>query len=300
MRYLAAVVQLTSTPDVEASLAAAEAGAREAAGGGAKLVCLPENTPFLGPETEKARHAEPLEGPRSRRLARLARELGVYLAAGTVPERSPDPERPFNTALLFGPDGELLGSYRKIHLFDVDLGPDGPHLRESRSVRPGTTPVVVDTPLGRIGLSICYDLRFPELYRSLSAAGAELLLAPSAFTVPTGADHWEVLLRARAIENQAYVVAAAQIGRHTPERRSYGRSLIVDPWGVVLSTCPDRPSVSFAEVDLDALRARRRAMPCLEHRSEAALREARVLPSAGPDALEAPPSGETPNAHRRR
>lgn len=282
MRYRAAVVQMTSTPDVERSLEAAEAGVQEAAASGARLVCLPENVSYLGPEADKPALAEPLDGPSFTRLARLARTHRVYLLAGTLPERSEDPGRPYNTSVLFGPAGQRLAVYRKIHLFDVDLGPDGPRFRESSRVSPGSGAVTVETELGALGLSVCYDLRFPELYRALVAAGADLLLVPSAFTVPTGKDHWEVLLRARAIENQCYVLAPAQQGHHFEKRTSYGRSLIVDPWGTVLTSCPDRPAVGLADVDLEALRQTRRRMPCLEHRRPERLGRSEENGSPGP------------------
>lgn len=221
----------------------------------------------LGEEGLKPKLAEPLDGPTFRRLGHLAEQTGIYLLAGTLPERAEDPARPYNTTVLFDPSGQIIGVYRKMHLFDVSFEPEGPRLLESDSVTPGGgPPVSVPTELGRIGLSICYDLRFPELYRALRSQGAEILVVPSAFTVPTGADHWEVLLRARAIENQCYVLAPAQVARHSPSRRSYGRSMIVDPWGTVLTTCPDRPSVGLADIDRSHLEAVRRNMPCEAHR----------------------------------
>jgi predicted amidohydrolase len=170
-----------------------------------------------------------------------------------------------NTSVLVGPGGELEAVYRKIHLFDVDLG-DGGRFTESASVAPGKEVVVAPTPFGGVGLSVCYDLRFPELYRAQAARGAALLCVPAAFARETGKDHWEVLLRARAIENQAYVVAPAQCGRHSPERASHGRSLIVDPWGIVLAQAGDRPAVIVADCDPDELERVRRRVPALEHR----------------------------------
>lgn len=269
VRYLAAVIQTTSTPDVSASLDAVESSVAHAASLGARLVALPENVAYLGPESQKASLAEHLDGPTFTRLSRMAKRNRLYLAAGSHPERSADPERPFNTSVLYGPDGRALGVYRKIHLFDVDLGPEGPQHVESARTAAGGEAVAVTTELGVLGLSVCYDLRFPELYVALRAAGAELLLAPSAFTVPTGADHWEVLVRARAIENQSYLLAAAQFGRHWQKRRTYGRSMLVDPWGIVIATCPDRASIAVAEVDLDLVRETRRNMPCHQHRAVA-------------------------------
>lgn len=265
MRYRAAVVQTTTTENVAANLEAAEDAVRAAAKAGAKLVALPEAVSFIGGEAAKAAAAEPPDGPSFRRFEALAAELDLYLLAGSLPERV-DGGPPANTSVLYGPQG-ALATYRKIHLFDVDLGPEGPRLAESDGTQPGAEAVSVETPLGTMGLTICYDLRFPELYVSLRSAGAELLFVPSAFTVPTGADHWEVLLRARAIETQCYVLAPAQIGAHGGKRRSYGRSMIIDPWGTVLATAPDRPSLALADLDLDHLRDLRRKMPCETHRS---------------------------------
>ncbi|MEL6188791.1 MAG: carbon-nitrogen hydrolase family protein [Myxococcota bacterium] len=265
MRYRAAVVQTTTTPDPVASLEAAEIAVREAAESGARLVALPEVVNFMGPEGEKAALAEPLDGPTFQRFADLAEALDIHLLAGSLPERSPYPEAPYNTSVLYDPAGRSW-VYRKIHLFDVDLRPQGPRFSESDRTTPGSELVVADTALGRIGLTICYDLRFPELFLALADAGAEVILVPSAFTVPTGADHWEVLLRARAIETQSWVLAPAQFGRHHASRRSYGRSLIADPWGLVVAQCPDRPSIAYAEIDLEAVVDVRRRMPCRAHR----------------------------------
>lgn len=269
MAFVAAVVQLTTTTDQVASLDAAEALVREAAARGAQLVALPENVSFMGPEADKLARAEPLDGPSFARLGALSAELGVHLLAGTLPERGPDPARTYNTSVLFGPDGARVAVYRKIHLFDVALGEGATHV-ESESVAPGDRLVLAETRLGKLGLSVCYDLRFPDVYRGLVRAGAECLFVPAAFTVPTGRDHWQVLLRARAIESQAYVIAPAQVGHNTERRRTYGRSMIVDPWGTVLAQCPDAPSVALAEVDLERVHDLRRRLPCLEHERPAA------------------------------
>ena len=257
---------MTSTEDVEQNLGRAGAWIARAAELGAELVALPENFAYMREEGGgRSPVAEGPEGPIVGFLRDQAKRHGVLLAGGTFPEEIPDdPERVYNTAVLCAPDGELLASYRKIHLFDVAL--PGATLTESKGVAPGDTPVVADTPAGRIGLSVCYDLRFPELYRELSRQGAEILLVPSAFTVPTGSDHWEVLLRARAIENQAFVIAAGQHGVHSRKRRSYGRSLIVDPWGVVLATAADGEGLALANLDFEALRQVRERLPALEHR----------------------------------
>jgi deaminated glutathione amidase len=264
MSFLAAVVQLTSTTDVESSMKSAEALVREANRRGAKLVVLPENTSFMGSDEEKRKVAEPIEGPTFARLSALAKREGIWLVGGTLPEKGPTQELTRNTSVVFSPEGRPVAAYRKIHLFDVALG-EGATFKESSSVAPGEHGVVVETPLANVGLSVCYDLRFPALYRALVHAGAELLTVPAAFTVPTGRDHWEVLLRARAIENQCYVLAAGQFGQNTEKRATFGRSMIIDPWGTVLALAPDRPSVAVAEIDLDHLRSLRRRLPCLEH-----------------------------------
>jgi predicted amidohydrolase len=264
-KFLAAAVQLTSTDDVGRNLDRTEALVREAAGRGAALIVLPENFAFLGAEGEKAKVAEPLDGPSLTRLASLARELGVHLCAGGFHERAPVPGKVHNTAVLFGPAGERLAVYRKIHLFDVDL-PGGQRFRESDHVVPGVEPVVAETALCRIGLSICYDLRFPELYRALSAQGAEVILVPSAFTLYTGKDHWHPLLRARAIENQCYLLAAAQFGQHGEKRWTYGKSLLADPWGGVVAQAADGEGLAVGEVDLELVARVRRDLPALAHR----------------------------------
>jgi predicted amidohydrolase len=265
--FLAAVVQLTSTSDAEANWASAEALVRRAAARGASLVATPENSNYLGPHDEKVRRAEPLEGETCRRFAALAGELGIHLLLGSFNEASAVPGRCYNTSVLFGPRGERLAVYRKIHLFDVCVPPDVV-FQESATVEPGDQVVVVETPLGTLGLSICYDLRFPELYRALVARGAELLLVPSAFTHTTGKDHWEALLRARAIENQCWVLAPGQHGRHDDGglRQSWGHSLIVDPWGHVVARVAEGPGIAVAEIDRERTRSIRERLPALAHR----------------------------------
>jgi predicted amidohydrolase len=260
-----AVVQLCSTDDVAANLAAARAGVAEAVARGAEFVALPENFAFLRREGLPIPCAQGLDGEIVGCVRELAAHHRVRILGGTFPEAIPGDSRVHNTSVLVGPDGEIEAVYRKIHLFDVKLG-EGADFTESASVAPGEEVVVAATPAGGIGLSICYDLRFPELYRALAARGAVLLCVPSAFTRETGKDHWEVLLRARAIENQAFVVAPAQCGRHSPERASHGRSLIVDPWGLVLAQAGDRPGVISAECDLRELEEVRRRLPALSHR----------------------------------
>jgi deaminated glutathione amidase len=262
-----AVVQLCSTDDLAANLRAAEQGVREAAATGARFVALPEMWPYLRREGGDYPHAQSVEGEIVGRVRGWARELGLRILAGSIAERAPGEERIYNTSALISPRGEIEAVYRKIHLFDVELGADGGgSFRESARVAPGKDVVVAPTEHGGIGLSICYDLRFPELYRAMSARGASFLCVPSAFTPHTGKDHWEVLLRARAIENLAFVIAPAQCGRHSPERASHGRSLIIDPWGLVLAQLGDRPGVAVADCDLEEQARMRRRLPALEHR----------------------------------
>jgi predicted amidohydrolase len=261
----AAVVQLNSTDDVDRNLSRAEHWIERAVAAGADLVALPENFAYLRREdSEPNPIAQALDGRLVERLRGLAKRHEIVLAGGTLPEAIPGDERVYNTSVVVDRDGSLRGVYRKIHLFDVALAEVG--LTESKMVAPGDELVVAETALAKLGLSVCYDLRFPELYRALAERGAELLLVPSAFTVPTGRDHWEVLLRARAIENQAYVLAAAQYGVHSATRRSYGRSMIVDPWGTVLATVPDGEGFASAEIDLKRLERIRRELPALRNR----------------------------------
>jgi predicted amidohydrolase len=261
-----AAVQMTSTDDVAANLRSAGALVAEAAGAGAELVGLPENFAYLRREGLPIPCAQGLDGEIVGFLRETARRHGLWLLGGSFPEAA-DAGRVFNTSLLLSPEGAIEAVYRKIHLFDVDLRPQGgAEFRESARIAPGQEIVVGKTPFGGIGLSICYDLRFPELYRAQAERGVRLLAVPAAFAVETGRDHWEVLLRARAIENQAFVLAPAQCGRHSPERASYGRSLVVDPWGLVLARAPDRPCAIVADCDLAAQDALRGALPVLTHR----------------------------------
>jgi predicted amidohydrolase len=264
--FLAAAVQLTSTSDEAGNWESARALVERAATAGARFVATPENTNYLGPHEEKVRRAEPLGGSTCRRFGELARGLGIHLLLGSYNEASDEPGRCYNTSVLFGPTGEILATYRKIHLFDVDI----PEVRfaESATCKPGDSPEVVKTALGTFGLSICYDLRFPELYRRLADSGAEVLAIPAAFTAVTGKDHWEPLLRARAIETQCYVVAAAQHGKHDDGglRESWGHAMIVDPWGLPVATAADGPGLALAEIDLARVASIRRSMPVSRHR----------------------------------
>jgi len=263
--YLAAVVQLTSTEDKAQNLAQAQRAIERAVQRGAQLVVLPELFNGIGRPDVVAAAAEDLPGPTSCLMSELARQHRLVLCAGSLAHRDPATGKYFNTSLIFGPDGTELARYQKIHRFDIDL-PGRVSFAESTHVQPGQQTVVVDSPLGRLGIAICYDLRFPELFRRLAEDRAELLLIPSAFTRETGRDHWEVLLRARAIENQAYVLAANQFGVHSPQLVSYGRSLIVDPWGQRLAEAPDGPSLALAEIDLERLHEIRLQLPALAHR----------------------------------
>ncbi len=263
---LVAAVQLTSSDDLAANLAAARARVDEAAGRGATFVALPENFAFLRREGRPIPCAQGLDGEIVGHAREWARAHEIWLLAGTFPEAA-ESGRVHNTSVLASPSGEIAAVYRKIHLFDVDLSDSGGGAYvESAVIAPGKEVVVAETPFGGLGLSVCYDVRFPELYRAMAARGARFLAVPSAFAPQTGADHWEVLLRARAIENQAFVVAPAQCGRHSPERASYGRSLIVDPWGLVLARAADRPCVIVAECDLASQDRIRASLPALQHR----------------------------------
>lgn len=263
--FLAACLQMNATANLANNLACVEAGVARAARYGARLVVTPENTTFLGPAPQKLAIAEPLDGPTHRALGALARQHRLHLLVGSVAEYC-DGKRCYNTSILFGPDGEIIAFYRKIHLFDIDL-PGGPVFRESALIAPGAEVVVAETALGKIGMSVCYDLRFPALYQRQVAAGAEILSIPSAFTLQTGKDHWHTLLRARAIECQAFVLAPAQEGRHDDQglRHSYGHSLIIDPWGTILADCGEGPGLSLAEIDLARVRQVRAAMPVQAH-----------------------------------
>jgi predicted amidohydrolase len=259
----AAAVQLNSTDEKSRNLEAAEHLVRAAAADGAELVALPEKWNLLAGGEELLAGAEPLDGPSLGAARAWARELGIHLLAGSVSESAG--ERAFNTSILIAPDGSDLAVYRKIHMFDVDVG--GVAYRESEYEEPGEE-IVIAEPDGMpaVGLTVCYDLRFPELYRILALRGARLLTVPSAFTLATGRDHWEVLLRARAIENQAFVLAADQVGEAAPHFSSFGHSAIVDPWGAVLAVAPDEECFVAAELDLPEQERIRESLPSLANR----------------------------------
>ncbi|MBW3652817.1 MAG: carbon-nitrogen hydrolase family protein [Actinobacteria bacterium] len=264
-----AAVQLTSTADFDANLERADRLTRAAAGDGAQLVVLPEKWSALGRGEALVAGAQPIDGPAITWARDAARELGIELVAGSFTERVAGAERLRNTCVHVGPDGELRATYRKIHMFDVVV--DGVVYHESEHEEPGEELVVSPTADGlEIGLTICYDVRFPELYRILAIRGARVFTVPAAFTVPTTRDHWEILLRARAIEDQAFVIAANQIGEHAPGLRSGGRSMIVEPWGIVLAHAPDRECHIVADLDLEAQARIRRDLPALANRRPSA------------------------------
>lgn len=269
MRMRVAAVQLNARDDKAANVAAAEAGIVEAAEAGARLVVLPELWTYLGPAEGNRANAEPIPGPVTERLAALARQYRLILHGGSMlesPVGSPRDARPFNTAVLFGPDGDLLATYRKIHLFDAAPDDAAAAYQESATIAAGDAIVTVEVDGLTLGLATCYDLRFPELFRALALRGAQVFLLPSAFTLETGRDHWEPLIRARAIENGCYVIAADQVGTFPPKRATFGRSLIVDPWGTVLAQAPDQPCVVTAEIDTDRVADVRRRIPSLANR----------------------------------
>jgi deaminated glutathione amidase len=264
-RIRVACVQMTSRCDKAANLERAEALVARAASTGADIVVLPEKWNLIGGADDYRASAELLAGGESvEAMARWARTLGVTLVGGSITERRHGHDRCSNTSCVFDADGELVAVYRKIHLFDVEVG--GHVYRESEAEEPGTEPVVAQAEDWCVGLTVCYDVRFPELYRILALEGAELATVPAHFTTPTGRDHWHVLLRARAIENQLYVAAAGQVGETIPGKPAYGRSLVVDPWGTVLAQAPDEETVVVAEIDKTRLRDIRAKLPSLANR----------------------------------
>jgi nitrilase len=263
-----AAIQMTSSHMVTENLAAAEALLREAKDAGALVACLPENFSFIGlKDADKLQVAEPDgAGPVQAFLSETARKLGMWILGGTIVIRTNDANRVANSSLLIDAKGKRVARYDKIHLFDVTIPGLNEQYRESNHVLPGRDPVIADTPVGKLGLSVCYDMRFPELYRELVLQGAEWLAMPAAFTVPTGLAHWETLLRARAIENLCYVVAPAQSGLHTSGRETFGDSLIVDYWGQVLSRLAKGTGVITADIDLASQAESRARFPALDNR----------------------------------
>jgi len=266
----AAAVQLNSNKEKGRNLSVAGLLVREAAGDGAELIVLPEKFNVLGSPDDLRAGAEPVPGPTTDWAASLSRELGVWLVAGSIVERIEGDDKLRNTSVLIAPDGEIRATYRKIHMFDVEVG--GVVYRESDAEAPGDEVVVADVDGVELGMAVCYDLRFPEIFRIMAVRGARVFSLPAAFTVPTGRAHWEVLLRARAIENQAFVIAAGQIGKHPPDHESYGHSMIVDPWGAVLAEAPDEECYVAADLDLDAQREVREKLPSLANRQPQAYR----------------------------
>jgi predicted amidohydrolase len=262
-----AAIQMTSTQDVDRNVETALSLCSQAFDDGAVLAVLPECFAYLGPEEGKVPLGEALPegGPILKHFTDLARSRGRELVLGGFWERGADPSKVRNACVHVGPEGTVHSIYRKIHLFDVDLS-DGTSLRESDTVEPGREPTVTETAFGTLGLSVCYDLRFPELYRALVDQGAIALTVPAAFTLTTGKDHWHVLLRARAIESQCYVIAAAQTGHHYGPRNSYGHALVCDPWGTVLAECGEGEGYAIARLDRDVVERVRAQVPSLQHR----------------------------------
>jgi deaminated glutathione amidase len=263
-----AAIQMTSGPDVSANLAQARTLLAQARARDARLAALPENFAFMGLQDADKRAVGEADGsgPIQDFLAATARELELWIVAGTMPIKSASDGRVAAASLVFDASGTRVARYDKIHLFDVDIPGKTEIYRESAHVAPGREPVVIDTPAGRLGLSVCYDIRFPELFRKLSAAGAQIIAIPSAFTAPTGRAHWETLLRARAIENLCYVIAPAQSGFHPNGRETYGDSMIVDHWGAVLQRLPRGQGCVVADVDLNRQADARTSFPALTHR----------------------------------
>lgn len=266
----AAAVQLNATDDKERNLATADRLTRQAAADGARLVVLPEKFNLLGGREQMLAGAEPLDGPAVSWARETARELAIDLVAGSIAERRPGREKLSNTSVHVGPDGHIEAVYRKVHMFDVVVG--GQTYRESETEEPGAETVLTEVAGVPMGLTVCYDLRFPELFRILAVQGARVIALPSAFTRVTGQAHWEVLVRARAIENQAFLIAADQVGEHPPDKQSFGGSMVVDPWGEVLARAPDEECFVAAELDLRRQDEVREQLPSLANRVPAAYR----------------------------
>ncbi|MCA8199620.1 carbon-nitrogen hydrolase family protein [Burkholderia sp. AU33545] len=262
--FRVAALQMVSTPDVARNLAEAGRLIAEAAGDGAQLVLLPEYFCFMGHrDTDKLALAEPYrDGPIQRFLAEAAHRHGVWVIGGTLPLKAPEPDRVLNTTLVFDPSGNEAARYDKIHLFNFEKGDES--FDEARTIRAGDTVVTFDAPFGRVGLSVCYDLRFPELYRRMGDCA--LIVVPSAFTYTTGRAHWEMLLRARAVENQCYVLAAAQGGKHENGRRTWGHSMLIDPWGEIVAVRDEGASVVTGALDPQRIADVRQSLPAWRHR----------------------------------
>ncbi len=263
-KFLVGVVQLDTQANKKENLERVCGYIDEAAGRGAKLIALPENIHYIGLNSIEEGVPESIPGQTTDMLAKKAKEHGVYLHGGSMAELIPGEKKFYNTNVMFDPSGAIIAKYRKLHTFDVTM-PDGSQLRESDKVKPGSDIVTVDTELGTLGFSICYDIRFPELYRLLALAGARIIFTPANFTLPTGKDHWEAILRTRAIENGCYVVAPAQIGKK-PKFTAFGNSMVIDPWGTVIARSKEAPGVTIAEIDLDFQDKIREQLPSLKNR----------------------------------
>lgn len=263
-----AAIQMQSVPERAANLELAGRLLEQAAGEGAQLAILPEYFALFGlPEAERIKATEtPGHGPVQDFLAETAARLGLWIVGGTTPLAGPEMPRSRAACLVFDAAGEAVARYDKMHLFDVEVADGTRRYAESEYTAPGTEPVVIDSPVGRLGLSVCYDIRFPELYRALSAAGAEVMAVPAAFTAATGAAHWALLMRARAVENLSYTVGATQWGRHANGRETYGHAMLVEPWGEVIAERPKGNAAVCADLDMDRLRETRRSFPALAHR----------------------------------
>lgn len=263
-----AAVQMSSVDQVDANLRRARDLVAEAGDAGARLVVLPENFAAMGARETLRRELAEADGrgPIQDALAAMAQRYGVWIVGGTIPILAADDPRPAAACSIYNSDGERVGRYDKIHLFDVDVPGGGESYRESANTAPGARPLTVPTPWGRLGVAVCYDMRFPELFRRLADESADLVAVPAAFTWPTGSAHWEVLLRSRAIENLAYVVAAAQTGTHPGGRRTWGHSMVVGPWGEILADAGSAPGVALSQVDMERLDRLRAEFPVLHHR----------------------------------
>jgi len=275
VKTIVAAIQMSSGSDKEKNLRLAADLVAEAARTGARLVVLPELFSWQGSSREITLASETIPGPTSTRMAELAATLKIYLLCGSILEQNPRGQRPYNTSFLINPAGRITGRYRKLHLFKLRM-PNGTVLNEKAAYTAGTGIVTAPTPLGRLGLSICYDLRFPELYRALVDRGASIIAVPSSFTYATGKDHWEVLLRARAIENQVYIVAPNQHGPDPQGTKRYGHSMIIDPWGKVLALRQEGNGIIYAQIDLESLKQVRINLPCLRQRRKDMFSKARL------------------------
>ena len=257
------VIQLNSRGDKEKNLQIIRENIKMAANDGSQLICLPEYSSYLS-DFEVIENAESLDGYTVNFYKKLSQKHGIYIHCGSFIEKSEEKDRAYNTSLLFNPKGKIIGRYRKIHLFDVDI-PGQFTSKESNKIKPGEKITSVETEIGNMGFSICYDLRFPELYRVLINKGVQVIFVPAAFTMHTGKDHWEALIRARAIENQVYIIAPAQFGKYPKNNECYGNSMVVDPWGTVIARAPNKVGYITVDIDLKYQNKIKKVMPCLSH-----------------------------------